>query len=107
MQEEQFAGDCAEILTQGEQEVRRCMEPLAPLETEDPVLRADLYRTLTVYLLDAVSNVAKTAQRMFLHRNTIKYRIHKISEDLGYRPDEMPEQRAIYLAVALRRLLEQ
>ena len=106
LQEAQFAGVCAQILAAGEEEVKHCMDALAPLDTEEAALREDLCRTLAVYLLDARASTAITAERMFLHRNTIKYRMHKISEDLGYRPDEMPEVRAIYLAIALKRLLE-
>lgn len=105
LQEAQFAADCAAVLTRGEQEVGLCLNALAPLDAEEPLLRRDLHRTLAVYLLDAGSNVAETAARMYLHRNTIKYRINKISEDLGYRPDELPESRGCYLAVALERLL--
>lgn len=105
LQDLQYAEQCAEIIAKGEQEVRRRMEPLAPLDTEEPVLRRELYQTLAVYLLDSATNVGEAARRMFLHRNTIKYRLHKISEDLGYPPDLMPELQAIYQAVALRRLM--
>ncbi len=105
LQEVEFSATCAKIISSGETAVRNKLKVLAPLDVENQPLRNDLYKTLSVYLLDAGSNIAETATRMYLHRNTIKYRIHKISEDLGYRPDEMPEERAIYLAVALRRLL--
>lgn len=105
LQDLQYAEQCAEIIAKGEQEVRRRMEPLTPLDTEEPVLRKELYQTLAVYLLDSATNVGEAAKRMFLHRNTIKYRLHKISEDLGYPPDLMPELQAIYQAVALRRLI--
>lgn len=105
LQDVQYAAQCAEIIAKGEQEVRRRMAPLAPLDTEEPLLRRELYQTLAVYLLDCAANVGEAAKRMFLHRNTIKYRLHKISEDLGYPPDLMPEMQAIYRAVALRRLL--
>ena len=105
LQDAQYAAQCADIIAKGEQEVRRRMEPLAPLDAEEPMLRRELYQTLAVYLLDSATNVGEAARRMFLHRNTIKYRLHKISEDLGYPPDLMPELQAIYRAVALRRLM--
>lgn len=105
LQDAQYAAQCADIIAKGEQEVRRRMEPLAPLDAEEPMLRRELYQTLAVYLLDSATNVGEAARRMFLHRNTIKYRLHKISEDLGYPPDLMPELQAIYQAVALRRLM--
>ena len=62
--------------------------------------------TLGVYLLDTGCSVTKTASILYLHVNTVKYRIGRISDIIGYRPDKMPENFSLFLAVALYRLLK-
>ena len=61
--------------------------------------------TLSIFLLDGDSSVTRTAELLFLHKNTVKYRIQRISDLLGYHPDKMPETVKLYQAVAVRRLL--
>ena len=61
--------------------------------------------TLSVYLLDGETSVTRTAELLYLHKNTVKYRIQRISDLLGYRPDKMPEAVRLYQAVAVERLL--
>ena len=43
---------------------------------------------------------------MFLHKNTIKYRIRCMSERLTYPVTKMPEVNSLYRACAIKRLLE-
>jgi len=43
---------------------------------------------------------------MFLHRNTIKYRLLRIEEQMLCKVGHMPETIDMYRAVALRRILE-
>lgn len=102
-QEVGFAARCNELLAQGEQARRQYMEIIEPLYkdgNEDSALE-----TLTVFLLDAGSSIPQTAERMYLHPNTIKYRIRRIRDKLGFSPFRMPESYALYQAVALYRLL--
>jgi DNA-binding PucR family transcriptional regulator len=68
--------------------------------------RESLYETLVVYLLDAESNVAATAALLFVHKNTIKYRVHQMSAALHFDVNSMPEHHSLYCAVAIKRLLE-
>lgn len=49
---------------------------------------------------------AETAEIMFLHKNTIKYRLKKISGKLGGGGTDMPERLDLYQAIAPERLLE-
>ena len=49
--------------------------------------------------------MTRTAELLYLHKNTVKYRIQRISDLLGYRPDRMPETVKLYQAVAVERLL--
>lgn len=65
----------------------------------------NLQKTLAVFLLDGASSVTKTAQLLYLHKNTVKYRIKRIADLLGYHPGKMPEAAALYQAVAVQRLL--
>ncbi|MBK5252711.1 MAG: helix-turn-helix domain-containing protein [Peptostreptococcaceae bacterium] len=68
--------------------------------------RQELLDTLTVYMLDAGSNIAETAEVMFVHKNTIKYRINCLRKMLACDIDAMPEAYDLYIAVALGRLTE-
>ena len=43
----------------------------------------ELMHTLCTYLLDAQRDLQKTSELLFVHRNTVKYRLKRISEILG------------------------
>ena len=47
----------------------------------------------------------RTAELLFLHKNTIKYRLQRISDLLGYRIGKMPETIDLYRGAAIYRLL--
>lgn len=99
-----FAQTCLMRFRQGEAAVMHDMAPLAPLQSADDY--DDLIETLAVYLLDANSSTVETGEMMFIHKNTVKYRINKIKQRLGYDINKMPEYYALYLAVALKRLMK-
>ena len=65
----------------------------------------DVAETLGVYLIDMDANVTRTAQAMFLHKNTVKYRLRAISDMLGFHPNKMPDNIQLYQSLAIRRLL--
>ena len=65
----------------------------------------NLVGTLETYLLDAQMSVTTTAEKMFLHKNTIKYRIQRIADHLGFVPGSFPETIPLFTACALNRLL--
>ncbi|MDD3367469.1 MAG: helix-turn-helix domain-containing protein [Lachnospiraceae bacterium] len=106
IQEIRFAEECEELIAQGELAVQNYLKILNPLVQNDKEMEKELHRTLAVYLLDAHSNIAETAELMFLHKNTIKYRIRKINELLRLNVAFMPESYNYYRAMALERLLE-
>ena len=97
----EFARMCQQILAAGnsEKEIKCLTEPLA--EKGDVT---DLLETVTAYLLDCQRSVQKTAEMLFVHRNTIKYRLKSVSERFGFPVGQMPASYRIYLAAALRRL---
>lgn len=101
-QEIQFAGKCRQIMYRGEDSLKKALLPLKDL---DERWDSDLYKTLETYFLDADMSIVKTAELMYLHKNTIKYRIAKLTEIFHYRVNKMPESYELYKAVALHRLV--
>ena len=54
-------------------------ETVAPLVSYDDQYETELVRTLETFL-DADGNVAKTAEKLFTHRHTIRYRLERVKE---------------------------
>jgi sugar diacid utilization regulator len=57
-------------------------ETVAPLVAYDDQYETDLVQTLETFL-DADGNVAGTAQRLFTHRHTIRYRLERVRDLTG------------------------
>lgn len=66
---------------------------------EDDVMK-DLRETLDVYLKNQ-SEITRTAKELFIHRNTVKYRINRCEEILGVQVDAPEESLNIRLALNL------
>jgi sugar diacid utilization regulator len=65
------------------EELRRFYEEtVAPLATYDEQYETELVRTLESFL-DADGNVAQTAQRLYTHRHTVRYRLERVKELSG------------------------
>ena len=60
--------------------------------------------TLITFLLDCNSEIKATADIMFIHRNTVLYRLNKMRALIGCDLSEMPMAYDIYLAAAIYRL---
>jgi sugar diacid utilization regulator len=58
-------------------------ETLEPVVAYDEQYETDLVQTLETYL-DADGNVAGTAQKLFTHRHTIRYRLERVRELSGH-----------------------
>ena len=101
----QFAMDCQKIFEESEEVVAQYLEVLQPLSQLDD--GRELIDTLAVYLLDADISMQATGDLMFLHKNTVKYRLNKIKQCLNYDITKMPESYQLYRAAALERLLRQ
>ncbi|HHW07570.1 MAG TPA: PucR family transcriptional regulator [Clostridia bacterium] len=99
-----FVKNCRERIAQGEEAVTEALAPLRVLEGEREA--RELKHTLAVYLLDTGGSLTATAKKLFLHENTIKYRLKCISDRLGYRVGTMPASAKLYEAVAISRVLE-
>ena len=57
-------------------------ETVAPLLIYDEQYETELVQTLETFL-DADGNVAQTAERLFTHRHTIRYRLERVRELTG------------------------
>jgi sugar diacid utilization regulator len=58
-------------------------ETVAPLVSYDEQYETELVRTLETFL-DADGNVAGTAEKLFTHRHTIRYRLERVRELTGF-----------------------
>lgn len=96
-----FAKRCSEILSK-QGDLEPYWEILEQLRESSNVLLP----TAEIYLLDAASNMAQTAKYLFVHLNTVKYRLHLIQDILGCVPGRMPDADQLYIAVALNRLIK-
>ncbi len=65
----------------------------------------DVLDTLTAFLLDCQGNILETANQLFVHKNTVKYRIKKSERLLGTDLLKMPEVMDLYTALAITRIL--
>ena len=57
-------------------------ETVEPLASYDEQYETELVRTLETFL-DADGNVARTAEKLFTHRHTIRYRLDRVRELTG------------------------
>ncbi|NLY82877.1 MAG: PucR family transcriptional regulator [Clostridiales bacterium] len=101
IEELSFSKNCYKKLNSVYDVGDKLIKLLQPLydETDEP-----LSETLTVYLLDADSEAKKTAELLYIHRNTVQYRLNKIRELLGFDITKFPASIDVYMAVALARL---
>ena len=65
--------------------------------------RDDLLETLAVYFIDCNAQLNTTAETLFLHRNTVSYRLNKIKRLSNTDFTKMPAAYDYYLAAALWR----
>jgi sugar diacid utilization regulator len=76
---------------------------LAPLETLGPARSETAIRTLAAFL-DEQGSIARTAQRLHLHRNAVTYRMRRITGLLGVDVNDPDQRLALQLACRARLL---
>ena len=103
IEEVDLAHQCRVVLDEGEDALAKAMHPFRVMNEQREW--EEIQRTLEIYLLDAGSSVTRCAERMCLHKNTVKYRLGRVAACLGYPVDKEPEKYALYRAAALDRLL--
>lgn len=97
-----FASKCNSLINPVAGEADRYLKMLSPIITSE---EEDLLLTLTTYFLDADAEVKKTAELLFVHRNTIQYRLARIKALINMDFTKLPMALDIYTAVALQRFL--
>lgn len=97
-----FAQSCRQAISEGEDNLQGYLRLLQQVcgHTEPN----DMLHTLEVFLLDADGSHIETSRRLYLHKNTVKYRIGRCSDLAGFRIGSMPETQLLYQALAIRRL---
>ena len=99
----QFVQQCRKMIDSGELSV---MSATSVLDAFDDANDAEeLKDTLAVYLLDTDRSVQLSSELLFVHKNTVKYRLKVIADKLGYPPGEMPGSFILCVALAVRRLI--
>lgn len=78
---------------------QQLLRPIADFGDED------LLRTLQVYFFEADFSVKKTAELLFVHRNTVTYRLDHIKRLLGNDFELMPLLYDVYISAALERFV--
>ena len=75
-------------------------------ELYQPLMGAggDLVETLSAYF-DASGSIEATARELFVHANTVRYRLRRVQEITGYSPTDARDAYALRLALSLGRLL--
>ena len=77
---------------------------LAPLRKEEDGGRSVLLETLAAYLAND-GNVLRAADALYVHRNTAKYRLHRIEQILGHPLADPDTRLKLQLAMYIERLL--
>lgn len=96
-----FAKKVSHILTSMDADSHYYLDLLTPV-IEDS--ESELLPTLLTYLLDSSGEVKATAEMLYVHRNTVLYRLNKARSLLHCDLNKMPQAYDIYLAAALQRL---
>jgi PucR family transcriptional regulator, purine catabolism regulatory protein len=79
-------------------------ESLYPLVEHDERKQGDLVRTLNGFF-EASGNLAKAAKELAVHRNTLVYRLERISELTGLDLNDSDNQLILHLALKVQRVL--
>lgn len=102
--EVQLVDSCWKIIEHGKTEIGQALSSLSPLgpDMNIPKERLD---TLSTYFLDAECMTERTAEILYTHQSTIKYRLKRIHELFGFDIRKAPEAFLIYRALIIMRLL--
>jgi hypothetical protein len=94
---------CLKLLESSHNLSKYYIDILNPLLIYDEENNAELLKTLQIFLLDCNSSIHESAKMLFIHPNTMKYRLKRIEEILGYSFEKYIEQNLLMFSVALNR----
>lgn len=106
LQEVRYAKMVKQHIDQGEEHVEELLRNLQ-FDARESTQKEELLETLCVYLLDGDMRMQKTADLLFVHKNTVKYRIRQLQDKLHSPIHKLPEAWELYLACAVSRFLSQ
>ncbi|MGM9534304.1 MAG: PucR family transcriptional regulator [Intestinibacter sp.] len=95
-----FTEQCLNLIKEGESDIQYYLSILNKVKKYD----ASLYKTLESYAIDYNMNVSKTSESLFLHRNSVQYRLNKIKELIGNDKFEFPAINQLMIAMAIKRI---
>lgn len=77
---------------------------LAPLVQYDQKHGSDLVHTIEAYYQNN-GNTLATAEQLYIHRNTLNYRLKRASETLGFNVDDVERKLCVSLALQIKTFL--
>jgi purine catabolism regulator len=80
-----------------------CQQLIGPLARYDEQHNSDLVHTITAYF-DHHANISQTAEALFIHRNTLLYRLERIQELIGQDLNQADTRLSLHLALKLWQL---
>ncbi|MHB8340672.1 MAG: PucR family transcriptional regulator [Mycobacteriales bacterium] len=85
----------------GERAVELAKDRLSPLVAHDRAHGGELIATVRAYL-DCDASLQRTAKTLFVHRNTVTYRLARVRELTGLDPDVLADLFLLYAALLLQ-----
>lgn len=99
------ANELTRLLDSGRGATDYCQSVLSALLAYDADHNTDLVHTLRTYFRSN-GNVIRTAEVLFLHRNSVLYRLQRIEDLLEVDLKDSQDRLVLHLAVELTELLE-
>lgn len=82
-----------------------CTENIGKLIEADKKNNSDLLKTLHSYIINNC-NLSKTSKALFIHRNTLTYRLNLISDIIGKNLDDANVRHELYLSILSSQFLK-
>lgn len=98
--------ELSRLLDSGQGATAYCRSVLSALLSYDEAHNTDLVHTLRTYFR-CNGNVIRTADALFLHRNSVLYRLQRIEDLLEVDLKESQDRLVLHLAVELAELLDE
>ncbi len=104
--EMRFADKCIKIIESGEDAVKQAMEPLEAIPEDGGIAYGEMLKTLCAYYLDTPQSAQAAAELLFVHKNTVQYRMRKFHERIAINSSDALEVGELCAALAVSRILE-
>ena len=84
--------------------LKYCNNKLRPLEEYDHANGTCLQETLVEYSMNGFSHM-KTAEKLYIHRNSLQHRLEKIEELLGFELNDYAEYLELLNCILVKRFM--